>query len=195
MKLQKKSLFNRKEYTIAAQHTFVYQDREIPYYHFIYKKNFTEIIGKRQKGRRRNYFSDGTYLPQYIGEETKKQFNFENNDFVTFDKAMIVIIHAFDDIRILRDLDNYHYKPFIDVIRKLQIVSDDSWQEVALNTIGILEEEERIEIFVVPFSYYPEFINSNNRLKTLFNEDINVERFISFQQRQDELNDTLKYLV
>src|SRR5690554_6137002 len=194
MKIKKKSLFDKRDYAVEVQNTFMYQVNEIPYYKFIYKRNLIDIILKKQKGRR-YYFSDGTYLPQYIGEETKKQFNFENNDFVTFDKAMIVIIHAFDDIRIPRDLDNYHYKPFIDVIRKLQIVSDDSWQEVALNTIGILEEEERIEIFVVPFSYYPEFINSNNRLKTLFNEDINVERFISFQQRQDELNDTLKYLV
>lgn len=158
-----------REMSLNFQCSFKVKEKDIPYYHFYYENKFTEVLRKAEIQSRtrenRYYFKDGTYLPQFISQETTKQFDF-SSDYVTFKRAMIVIIHRFSD-HILRDLDNYYYKPFIDVIKKLKIIEDDSWEHVGiLNIGGFAEEKENIEIFVIPFQYFVDFINQ--KLRFLF---------------------------
>ena len=95
---------------MKPQFTFWVEGKDIPYYHFHYEKEFIEVL--RIRGRR-YYFKDGTYLPEYIKEETLKQYDFDQ-DYPIFDKAMVLIFHSFTE-SIQRDLDNYSYKPFIDI--------------------------------------------------------------------------------
>lgn len=140
-----------------VQYTFKVNDKEIPYYYFIYQHEFDRTIRIKSLRERRNYtLFDGQYLPQYLTAETAKQFDF-NQDYVVFQQAMIVILHSFDDNQ-SKDLDNFSYKPFIDTIRKTKIIRDDSWKEVSITKLGQYAEEQRIELYVVPKQYYPEFL-------------------------------------
>lgn len=156
------------------QNSFQIKGEVVPYYHFHYEKEFKEVIrikNIQEKNRsNRYYFKDGTYLPKFIRQETIKQYDFSSG-YVSFGKVMIIIIHSFSD-DIPKDLDNYHYKPFIDVIRKLKIVEDDSWQQVGITTLGQHSEIESIDLYVVPYHFYVEFLCQ--KLSNLFKESYRV---------------------
>lgn len=155
------------------QYSFNLNGKFIPYYHFYYEKEFKEVLRIRQiqesYPKNRYYFKDGTYLPQFISQETTEQFNFDS-DYVTFERVMFLIIHRFaadDDIP--KDLDNYYYKPFIDVIRRLKIIDDDSWKQAGIMNIAEYGEKESIDMYVVPYQYFIDFLK--NELDFLFRKN------------------------
>lgn len=175
------------------QYSFKSEGEEIPYYRFLYRNDFKQVL--KVKGGRNYWFEDGTYLPEFIKEETLKQHDFGHN-YPAFDKVMVLFIHWFEDLK-RRDVDNYSYKPFIDVIRKLRIVDDDSWKEVSINTIGLLAKEgekESVEMHVVPFAFYPEYLkskhaslfNTNNFKKKSMQE--NTQKIDEFKEIQKKYN-------
>lgn len=159
------------------------KDDYIPYYHFQYRKEFKDVLrikAIQRSNRKRYYFKDGTYLPQYIAQETTKQFNF-NSDYATFERVMIVIVHWFSD-RIPKDLDNYHYKPFIDEIRRLKIIEDDSWENVGLTNIGGYADHEYIDLYVIPYQYYIEFLEM--KLRHLFKKKYQISSIKEKSERK-----------
>ncbi len=132
--------------------------KTIPYYKFTYKYPFTKVLKTRNKRYKREYvLEEGMYLPEYIAKETTRQFDF-NSNYVVFDKVMFVIVHGFAECKAIRDLDNYTYKPFIDTIRKLKVIDDDTWEESGITNIGVETSEELIDLYVVPYKYYIEFL-------------------------------------
>lgn len=174
-----------------VQYLFKNDGEEIPYYRFLYRNDFKQVL--KVSGVRNYWFKDGTYLPEFIKEETLKQHDFSDN-YPAFDKTMILFIHWFEDLK-RRDIDNYSYKPFIDVIRKLRIVEDDSWKEVSVTTIGLLAkegDEESVEMHVIPFEYFPDYLkvkyaslfNSNNyKEKSMQHNTQKIDEFKEIQKK------------
>jgi hypothetical protein len=167
------------------QYNFVVNDKVVPYYHFKYEKEFKEVIRIRdiqEKSRKsRYYFKDGTYLPQYISQETTKQFDFQSN-YVTFERVMIVIVHWFPDF-FPKDLDNYYYKPFIDVFRRLKIIEDDSWKQVGVMNLGEYADKERIDIYIIPYQYFGDFIT--RELFHLFDKEYQISPIEVINEREE----------
>ena len=171
------------------QYSFQIYGNTVPYYHFHYEKEFKEVIrikNIQEKNRsNRYYFKDGTYLPQFVNQETAKQFNF-NSDYATFEKAIILIIHSFSD-EVPKDLDNYYYKPFIDVIRKLKIIEDDSWEQAGITNLGSYADNECIDVYVVPYQFYIYFLSQ--KLDYLFNGNYRISSIKEQEKREEMGND------
>lgn len=168
------------------QNSFQVNGENIPFYHFYYEKEFSEVIRNKKISRKNSYyFKDGKYLPQFLAEETTKQFDFDS-DYVAFEKAMFITIHAFSDFYTPRDLDNFNYKPFIDVIRKLKIVKDDTWKEVNTAHFGIYEEKESVDLYVVPFQYTLPFLQYE--LNGLFEGSYKMIPISEMEKREKQEN-------
>ncbi|MFD2658461.1 MULTISPECIES: hypothetical protein [Gracilibacillus] len=173
---------------MKTQYSFKNDDgKVIPFYKFSYQKDFSSVLRVRKTKYNRQYlFADGTYLPQFISSETAKQFDF-NSNYVVFEKAMLIIVHAFAGYNVISDLDNYTYKPFIDTIRKLKIIEDDTWRESSITNIGVLSEEEKIDLYVVPFQHYIDFLI--HELKYIFTEDFNIQSIREKEEMEKLAND------
>lgn len=167
------------------QYCFEIGNKTIPYYHFKYEKEFKEVlrIDKLQRLNKGNryYFEDGTYLPQFISQETQKQFDFQSN-YVTFERVMMIIIHWFSDF-IPKDLDNYYYKPFIDVFRRLKIIEDDSWKQVGIMNLGEYADNEKIDVYIIPYQYFNNFISQ--KLVYLFKGEYEIFTIEKVNERKE----------
>lgn len=165
---------------------FEVDGKQIPYYYFIYDKNLHVLL------RRKNYWKaiqtkleDGTYLIEYLMNETWKQFD-DSENFYVFDRAFMLIIHYFSDNRI-RDVDNFVYKPIIDCIKKTRIIKDDDFKNLALTTVGQPDIKDCIEVYLIPFWYYGDFIQKEfyNLTEPLM-RDKHIMTIKEYEQQQQE---------
>jgi hypothetical protein len=145
----------KKEYYVA--HTVEHNGIKIPYYHFVYFGEFHKILLKRN---RKHCLRDGTDIREFFNKISYHQYDFSGN-YTVFEKAILITIHYFEN-NIERDLDNLNYKPLIDGIRKTGIIKDDSWQHLSFMHFGNLipdeDEDERIEVYVIPQSFLVDFL-------------------------------------
>ena len=142
---------------------FNHQYNKIPYYHFIYEGEFfNELKAKNM------VLVDGTRINSLFNQKTFEQYDF-TQPFVRFKKAAMFFIHYFSD-QIVRDLDNYIYKPVIDSIRKTGIFFDDNWQHLSLFLMGDHAAKEKIEVFLVPHNAAAVFMSTC--LESRFQEEL-----------------------
>ncbi|MBA2176812.1 hypothetical protein H0266_18190 [Halobacillus locisalis] len=166
---------------MKTQKTFKYNDENIPYYHFVYQGDFSHVIHRKKRipsHEDRIKVKNRTELASFLIDKTIEQFDFPNyqGDYPHFNEAVIVIIHSFTDLY-TRDLDNFYYKPIIDVIKHTGIIKDDTWDSCSLTNFGKNDTENKIQAFVIPHSYYPHFfINEvEPELNKLFEKQTKIE--------------------
>lgn len=133
---------------------------EIPYYAFQYKGFNNSDLKLRTQSLRQNRqqiakLDKGT-LREWFFNETHKQLD-RTGDYYRFSKAVLIVIHHFSTSK-QTDLDNYDYKYMIDAIKSMQIIEDDSFQNLDIYTLGVQDKEDGLECFLIPKGYLSIFL-------------------------------------
>ena len=136
------------------------KEGEIPYYAFQYTGfNNSDLklrIQSLRKNRQQIAKLDKGTLREWFFNETHKQLD-RTGDYYRFSKAVLIVVHHFSTVK-QTDLDNYDYKYMIDAIKSLQIIEDDSFQQLELYTTGVQDSEDGIECYLIPKGYLTSFL-------------------------------------
>ncbi|WP_411954759.1 hypothetical protein ACKXGF_02760 [Alkalibacillus sp. S2W] len=127
-------------------------------------------------------------------KETNKQYDFfgeYSESHPVFSKAMLIIIHSFTDLK-PRDLDNYYYKPVIDTVKHLNVITDDTWSECSITVYGRQDTKNYIEVVVVPHDKFLNFMQNTNieNLNDVMAEETNIQPYSNIKRKREE---TLKF--
>lgn len=151
---------------------FNHRGENIPYYHFTYEGEFYKYL----RIRNNKLLGNGTRINEFFVKKSFEQYEF-NSDYYIFPKAVMIIIHYFDDLK-NRDLDNNSYKPLIDGIKKTGIIEDDSWQNLSIMLIGSINKsggsKEKIETILVPSQHFITFLSLKILSDNLFKSHQNI---------------------
>lgn len=108
-----------------------------------------------------------------------------------YEQAHVFIVHYFQN-RIIRDLDNRYTNFIINNLRYGGYVPDDDWQHVWLTEMGLLGEEEKVQMYVVEVNnsadFYSDYLMKlrDRALTTNESEDQNDET--SYEEHMSNLD-------
>ena len=163
--------------------------KNLPIYQFSYHGALPPHNGMTRQYIKmiRQYYQSATYSSiSHLKLDKTEKINEKDAD----SKAVILFAHFFNDLS-TRDLDNRNKKYILDAIKSIDIIDDDSWQNVILMDSGYLDRgHNHLQVFVLPEEILSSFLDDLNHNQEKYIENKRFEK--QFEQFKKDYKNELE---